>query len=414
MKEFRKVFSQTSWQILGKAVSSLSTVVIIGLITRSYGETGTGIFTLALTFMAFFGLAVDFGLNAYILPHLLDATAGTYWRKLFGLRIILMVVLFVVGLGVAFFGPFTNPIFRQLILLGLGVSIFESAVFVTCNAIFQSKHKYNYATIAWVSGSLLILCLVYIFHTLNLNLFFAMGAYVSGWVLMPIVSLYFVNKIVSPITPIFSRDFILEALKKTWPISLTLILNVVYFRVDSFIMSVQKSFLDVGIYNLAYAIFQAALVIPTFIMNSFYPILLHSLKSDVKLFRKQILIALGGLLLVSITGTILTLFLAPMIIKIITHQGFAGSIDSLRILALSFPAFFVSALFMWVLISLNKFKTVLVIYLVGLIFNFLANIIFIPIYSYIAASWITDLSEYLILFLQMIIVFIEIRSLKSK
>jgi O-antigen/teichoic acid export membrane protein len=58
---------------------------------------------------------------------------------------------------------------------------------------------------------------------------------------------------------------------------------------------------------------------------------------------------------------------------------------------------------MWVLMAKKLYKQLLLIYLIALIVNFFANWYFIPKFSYIAASWVTVVSEYLILLLQVLI-----------
>lgn len=67
MNHFSKIFKQTSWQILGKVVTSVSTFVILGMVARNYGKEGTGVFTLALTYLAVFYVLSDFGFNAHVL-----------------------------------------------------------------------------------------------------------------------------------------------------------------------------------------------------------------------------------------------------------------------------------------------------------------------------------------------------------
>ncbi len=110
------------------------------------------------------------------------------------------------------------------------------------------------------------------------------------------------------------------------------------------------------------------------------------------------------MLVISLGGTLLTLLLAPVIIHLITGGGrFSDSAASLRILSLSFPAYFISSVLMWSLVTLKKYKSMLLIYIAGLLANGVLNFIFIPRYSYIASSYITGVSEYLILALQAVI-----------
>jgi len=121
------------------------------------------------------------------------------------------------------------------------------------------------------------------------------------------------------------------------------------------------------------------------------------------------------MLSVAVLGSVITYLLSPFVINLITGgDGFVGSVQSLRILSFGFPAFFVSSVLMWVLITLGRYKTMLYIYLAGLVLNVALNLIFIPEYSYFASAWITGITEYLILVLQLVILIPALKSNAGK
>ena len=410
MEILKKVFRQTGFQVIGKIITTFSSILILGLITRRFGETGTGILTLALTYLAFFSIIVDFGINAHLLPRFLKNDFSDEWRKLFGLRLFLSLVLIIVSLTGILVWPSDELLFKQLVFIGAIFAILEPAIFITANIIFQAKLKYDLSTIAWSLGSLGSLGLIYIFTSFGKGLLEVMVGYVVGWVLMSVLALFFVSKFVKNISPIFDGQYILKVIRDSWPISLTLILNVLYFRVDTFILSLNKSFAEVGVYNLAYQVFQSSLVLPTFIMNGFYPILLKEFSDSwgkfIELLKRSTLMMLG----ISLLSLVGVFFLSPLIVSILSGgTGFEGSDEVLQILAFSYPAFFVSSLLMWVMVVLKKYREMVLIYLIGLLVNFSLNFIYIPQYSYVAAAIITGVSEYLILILQVIILAKEFR-----
>ncbi len=405
MDSLKKVSQQTLWQLVGKAVTSLSTIIILGAVTRHYGEAGTGIFTLALTYLAFFYLVEDFGFNAYVLPELLGGNEELEWRKLLGLRIIWALFLIVLSIIILPFLPFRNFQFDLAVIFGC-LAILGNGLFVTSNAIFQSKLKYNYSIIASSIDAVPTVIFILVLVGLNTSIQVLLVVHMLGWLLTGLIALFFVKKFVKSITPIFDFKYIKDILVNAWPISLTLVLNVVYFRLDSFILTAVKSFAEVGVYNLSYQVFQSALVLPTFIMNGYYPLMLRKLSENklgfIKDLKKVILIMLG----ISVLGVIFTLVFSPVIIRIISGgNGFGGSVGSLRILSLGFPAYFVSSVLMWTLVSLKRYKQMLLVYLIGLIVNGILNFTFIPLYSYVASSYITGISEYLILVLQILILY---------
>lgn len=409
MDILKKVAKQTGWQILGKIATSLSTLYILRLVTSTYHEYGTGVFTLALAYLSYFAIIVDFGLNATVLQDFTADKSVNSWRKLFGLRLIQAGILFVLAVLLVSVWPNGEPIFKQLVYIGAFVAIFQTAIFVTSNAIFQYKLRYDLPTISTIVGILFTVGIAIWVVSGRLPLPYLMLAFATGWIVMAIVALFFTKKYVSSLLPIFDLDYIKQIFIKVWPISLTLILNVIYFRFDAFVLTFIKGFTEVGIYNIAYQIFQSALVVPAYIMNGFYPLMLETFQNDRKKFLKILLRASSVMLGLGIAGTIATLILSPFVISLIASgDGFKGSVVSLRILSFGFPAFFVSSVLMWTLVTMRKYKTMIVIYTIGLIVNVLLNMSFIPAYSYIASSYITVASEYLILFLQIHILWREI------
>ncbi len=382
MKTLAKIFKQTFWQIIGKAVSSISTFIILAVVARIYQEAGTGIFTLVLTYLAVFNLLSDFGFNLHELRK-----KDVSWQKLLGTRLIWSVILIVLAVGLLSFLPFGQE-FNQGVIFGIW-AIFGAAIFASCNLVFQKKLRYDLSVLATSIGTVVGLVIYLWFSYLRLPINLLLIAYSLNWAVIAFISLLLVKKFIRSFFPIYSIHYTLYLFKDSWPIAATLALNVVYFRADSFIITFYKGVSEAGIYNLAYAIFQSVLVLPTFIMNAYYPLMLKSLKK----------IKLLGIMLFGLASLamITTLLFAPQIIELITGSGFVGSPQSLQILSLSFPAFFLSSLLMWLLISRGQYKKMLLIYFIGLVFNLILNFIYIPQFSYQAASWITVLSEYLIL-----------------
>ncbi len=389
MSYFSKIFKQTSWQILGKVVTSLSTFVILGLVARNYGQEGTGVFTLALTYLGLFYMLSDFGFNAHVLKD-----KEIKWQKLLGTRILWSIVLMILAVGLLPFLPFASPVFSKAVLFGV-LAILGSAVFTTCNLLFQKKLRYDLSVTALIAGTIVSLLLFIFLSFSKYPISFLLIAHLVGWILIAFVALLLVKRFLSSVFPIFDKQYTINLFKNSWPIAATLALNVVYFRADSFMIAYFKNTSDVGIYNVAYSVFQSVLVLPTFIMNSYYPLMLLSLAKI-----KQVAIGLLGL---AVFGTLVTYFLSPFIIKILTGGGFTGSSESLQILSLGFPAYVLSALLMWLLITKGKYKSMFLLYALGMILNIALNLIYIPQYSYIAASWTTVFCEYLILLIQIYI-----------
>lgn len=404
MKTFKKVFQQTGWQIIGKGISAFSTIYILAIITRLYGEYGTGIYTLSLAYLSFFFLAADLGLNGYILPKLSKDVNQA--NILFSIRFIWSIILVIISNILVWFLPFKNELFVQSVFLG-SVSIFFSGLFNSSNLVFQNNLRYDKSVISQSFGAAASLLVTFYLSSVKVPISILALGPLCGWIINGLSAMFFVRgfykfKFFFPET-----KHIIALAKSAWPISLSLLLNVIYFRVDTFILSAWYSFSEVGIYNLAYQIFSNILVLPAFIMNGYYPLMIKTLTDYRVIFIKQIKFAGLFLLLASIVIAVLIWYLSPFIVQIVAGGGFEGSSRALRILSFGLPAYFLSALLMWTMVCVEKLKPMLSVYFLGLITNIFLNLLFIPAFSFIAASWVTVITEYLILILQITILWKE-------
>ncbi|MDO8639174.1 MAG: oligosaccharide flippase family protein, partial [Candidatus Daviesbacteria bacterium] len=267
MDIIKKILHQVSWQILAKVISLISTIIILGLVSRTYGTFGTGVYTLAIAYLSFFYIAADFGINAHVLPNLIKENFGLSFQKLLGLRIFWAFILMILASSIILLWPDINKDFQQAVLIAIP-AILGVGIFTTSTAVFQGKLKFELATIASSVGVLITLLLTFFVVSFKFGAPDLLLAHAFGLILAAILSLFLIQSF-SKIIPIFDFTYIKKIIAESWPISTTLLLNIIYFRADAFILTSLKSFTEVGIYNVAYQIFQSLLVIPAYIMNSF-------------------------------------------------------------------------------------------------------------------------------------------------
>ncbi|KKR34096.1 MAG: Polysaccharide biosynthesis protein, membrane-associated [Candidatus Gottesmanbacteria bacterium GW2011_GWC2_39_8] len=393
------VATNTLAQIVGKFITAGVTFITTILIARYYGVSGYGEFTKITAFIALFYLVSDFGFNAIVLRLISEQPKkeNYFFQNLLALRIVFS--LFVTGLAVfvAFFLPF-NPVtftgFTPLSKMGIFImsfTILTQAIYTTANLIFQKNLRYDKSIIASSIGSIagLLILLILLFYRTSLLL--SLFSFVFGGILMAIVSLYLIEAL-RKLKFETKIDFALwkKIFKETLPLGLTLVFNLIYFRVDTFILTYFRSTFEVGIYGLAYKFFEFPLTIPTFFMNSLYPLLL--VESRIKNQESRIIKkSFHFLLFASLIFVSLCLFLSPLLTLI--KPEFSSSVLPFKILSLSLPFFFLSSLFMWILISRGKQKLLMIIYSFTMILNIILNLIFIPTHGYIAAAIITGVSE---------------------
>ena len=189
------------------------------------------------------------------------------------------------------------------------------------------------------------------------------------------------------------------------------VFSQINFKADSILLSILPipnlgltNIETTGVYALPYKIFEVMLVLPTFLMNSTYPLLLKSkqngfdkLKNN---FKKTVIFMFGigaASSLVLFVGV--WFFLTPDLISLIFDSEFVYSRDILLILFSGIFLFFLTQPLAWFLVIIEKQKYLPFIYGFSAILNVSLNLIFIPQYSFYASSVITLVTEGVILVL---------------
>ena len=405
----KKVAFNTLVQFFGKLISSGIGFVITLIIARYFGVEGFGEFTKITAYVALFYLVSDFGLNAVFLKE--EKKEKLSFINLLSLRIAWSAVLVFFALAILIFLPADlaggkgySLISKVGILITLP-TVLTYAVSLSFNALFQKNLRYDRSVLAASLGSLTTIFLLYIFVRVKLPLTFSLSSYLLGG-MVGITSAYFLAKKYLGKQISLADDFLIQNLtswktlfKKSLPLGLTLIFNLIYFRFDIFILAFARPNIDVGIYGLAYKFFEFPLAIPTFFMNAIYPVILRSklnppaggLKS--KITKKATVFLLTSSLAIGAA----CLILAPLISLV--KADFTASILPFRILSLSLPLFFLTSFYMWIYVADGRQNKLLLVYGIGMVFNILLNLIFIPKFGYNGAAVITVISEGLVLFL---------------
>lgn len=383
---FRVIAKNTVSQLIGRAIGSLSMIAVSLLIARRFGSEGYGDFVKITTYVGFFYLFADYGLNAIAIQR-----TDSVWKVLLGLRLFMGVVLSVVSIGIISIMPHGfDQGYTDLVRLGIYLltpAIVVQAVITTANAYFQKKLRYDYSAAAQVAGAVVMVITAF---TLSTGPLIGVISLLVGGIVTMLVSLGIIAVEIRDVRPVVRMSEYRSLFTTATPLGLALIFNLVYFHADSVILALTRSTQEVGIYGLAYKVFELPLVVPIFFMNATYPILL---KTQHK--KRVFTTSLAFLFASSVCIAVAFWALAPLVIYI--KPEFIQSVDPLRILLIGLPVFFVSGLYMWYMISQNLLKQILIIHGVAMTVNIVANIIFVPTYGFMAAAWITIVSELLVL-----------------
>ncbi|MEX2007523.1 MAG: oligosaccharide flippase family protein [Candidatus Levyibacteriota bacterium] len=405
--QYFTVFKNASYQTFARVLTSGRGFLLAVILARSFGAEGYGDFIKITSFVVLFFLFCDFGINAIFLQ---QKDSEKKFREFLYLRLAMALGLFLLANVISFFLPYDSNLgvgFSSFIKLGIliySLELFIQSILVSTNAVFQKRLRYDFLMKSSAIGSLLSLILVFISASFQQSLHVIISALIFADLVAAFFSLLFVKEKIFPVK--FDIGLTKELLKKSFPLGMVLVFNLIYFRIDTLIIAAFRSSGEVGIYGLAFLFFDFLLALPLFISNSIYPLLLAAKeKRDqfLKLTRSYFLIYLGLSFIVMIPFW----FVSPLFNFI--NPQFQGAIAPFRILLLSLPFFFLTSFLQWILITFKRTGYLMVVYFTSMCLNVLLNLIFVPEYSYMAAAAITVISEALVFAL----LFYKVLSLKK-
>ena len=402
-----KVASNTVYQFVGKAATMSITLLATILITRLYGREAYGEFSLMQGWPALMYIIVDFGLNAIATRELSKdfSKAGKYLGNILVMRIAISL-FFIIGISILMiFFPY-SPSLSFGIRLCLFLILTQSLV-TTTNVIFQTKLRYDLSTISLIAGYLVILAAIVLFSYYRISVVWVSFSYVIGGFVTFFTALHFLKRLGIVLVFEVDKETMKYLLWQTLPIGVMFIFSQLNFKEDEILLSVLKlpqkyglsNTESVAVYALPYKIFEVALVVPTFFMNAMYPIMVRHMVENRKKLKSTFLNSMKILALAGVFAALVGMIFSKIAIDLLGGAEFTQSVLVLKILMGGLIFYYITQPISWLIVTLGKQVYLPYVYLTAAAFNFIANIVFIPRYSFYAAAIVTHTSELIVLLL---------------
>jgi len=378
---------------------------------RYLGVEGFGILSLALAITGIFGILTDFGLSTLTTREVSrnKSLAGKYIDNTAIIKVLLAFLTFGLITLVVYILGYPETIKNVVFLVTL--SVIFGAFTGIFNSIFQAFEKMEYISLNIILNAILML------GGVLTVIYFGLG-------IMALASIYFISSgivlIVTFMTyswkyafPRFNLDlnFWKPTLKEASFFGLSSILVVIYFYIDSIMLSVMVGNSAVGIYNAAYKLIFLLLFIPSVFVTSIFPLMSKHFETSKNLLKLEYEKSVKYLFIIAMFIFVYFLVFADKIILIIYGAGFSASIFALQTLVFVVPIIFITNLFSNILGAINKQRILIIVTGANALFNIILNLILIPKYSYIgasAATVATELLGFVLLFVYISKVFFKI------
>lgn len=393
MSTTRAIAHNTIIQLVGKIVSTGLGLVALGMMTRYLGQEKFGWYTTAITFLQFAGILVDFGLIPVTAQMLGEGLfeENKLFKNLLGFRFVTALIFFAVLPLIALFFPYPPQV--KIAISFMAISFLAISMNQVLTGYYQKKLKMHIQVIGENIGRIvLVLGLWFLIH--------------KGSSFLPLMAVITLSSVVyaaflwmqaaksAPTGLAFDLPIWGAIIKKMWPISISIIFNVIYLKGDTLLLSIYRPQAEVGLYGAAYRVIDIIAQTALMLMGVILPILSASWARNLKNeFQRQYQQAFDAMMVMAVPMMIGSILLAKKVMILVAGQEFADSGRILSVLSIAVFGLYLGAVFGHTAVAINKQKQTMWIYISDSIITLIGYLIFIPIYGMWGAAWMTVFSE---------------------
>lgn len=396
MSQTRALALNTAVQVFGKAISTVIGVIVVSIMTRYLGQEGFGIYSTANAYFQVFAIMLDLGLNV-MLVQMLGERAGdeAFENRAISATFTFRILTALIILGIApFIGLLLpDPLIFKWALFAIWGSFFFTALNQIVIGVQQRHLKMHVVAIGEVTGRLILLAGLLVARSM-------------GWGLIPIVAIVslggFINFVIN--TWVAARyasfrwnwdpAFWRLLLSRAWPIGVSILFNLIYFKADTFILSRVRPYAEVGVYSAAYRVLEILTTLPFMYCGVLLPLLarawIDKRPDRFQSLLKHSYVAMTMLAAPMVVGVFV---LGTRVMMLVAGDDYAASGQILKILVLAVAIIFIGTVSSHTIVALDCQRRMLPIYIGTALITLAGYLFFIPQYGMWAAAWLTVISE---------------------
>lgn len=408
----RKILWNTLSQVIGKVGIALLGIVVIKMITNYLGDDTAigpyGEYTTAFEFLAFFSIVADLGLYTVGVREMAkdEKKISMIVGNILTIRTIVGILMIAIAIITAFIIPKYQGTQIPFAIILVGASAILNLITSTISTVLQVHLKMEYNSLASFIGRVIsvsyMALAIYVLYPADKDTGFyhLIIAGIIGNAVMLGITYYYSAKL-TKVKYAFDKIFWKDVLIKALPYGIALVLNTIYFRIGSVMLSLIKTTTEVGIYGVPMRMLEAVGIIPLYFMNAVLPVLTRALNRKDGSHEKIIQYAFDFLVMGSMPIVAGTVILATPLIYLISNanylsrvpEGFYGSDITLQILIFALAFSFINSLFGFILVADNRQTKLLIRNAIGAVLTLVLDITLIPHFGVRAAAFDNVVTE---------------------
>lgn len=392
----RRVAFSTVAQIAGRILAALVSIVSLKLSTQYLGPTAYGNFVTATAFITLFSVLTDWGLNVVAVQEIAkdESTARTFIGINIAMRAALSLALvpLVALLGFLIYHDSNARVLQGVNLLL--VTLVLTAVQNSLAVIFVVKTRNEITAAVDVAAKVAaVIAIVVVIH-------FDLG-YI-GYLVQSVIVVAFAAALTGVLArryvaarPIFSASSWVPLFVRALPLGLVQIINTIYYKIDSVLLSVMRTPAEVGYYGISYRILDLVMAIPGFFMLALMPTLVRrGATPDLAPVVQKAFDVMVTLAFPLLVGSVL---LSKQVVVAVSGPKFAAGSNAFAVLMVGGAVSYLNAVFGNTLVALGHQRALVPLTIVVVTLNIGLNLALIPPFGIVGAGVATSAAEFVAL-----------------
>jgi O-antigen/teichoic acid export membrane protein len=398
MIRLRRVVNNTVISLLGQAVTWTSTLLLTIAYGRFLGDVKFGELYFAITFVLLIGFPLEFGFNQQLTRDVAQdsSKALRYFSNTFLIKISLWFVLYGLILLVCWLLGYNME--ERVLVAICGITLLGTSIANTFAALQYAFERVLFPAVGSIleKGLSALIGIILLRHGAGVQvmaLVLLFGSLTNAtW-----QAIWFLRLV----GPRFSIDLTLirELIRTSIPFLTYGVLGVIYYRLDTVLLSLFTNAAVVGWYGAAYRLFDTMVFLPNLVIVAImYPVFSKLSTTSEASLKLAIEKSMNFLLFCGIPIAGAMIVAAPNIIGFLYHRAeFIPAVHVLQALAPGLIFLYVNTVFNTTIMSTKQEKKITIMAAAALIFNLVLNLILIPHFQQIGAAIVTSLTELLLL-----------------
>jgi len=400
MNNIKRIAKNIGVSGLSHILTSLLGFVILIYIARYFGEAGFGKYSFAISITALLAIFTNPGIDNLIIREISrnKKKANEYVTNAIIIKLPLSFLsFFIIVLTI---NLMDYPQDMKLIVYLFGIYMILSSFTHLFFSLFQAFEKMEYTATVMIIEKIILTLLIIFFLTRGYGLIVLANIYIIAGFVCVVLSLFIVYK---KILPFVGFTYNVSLCKTLFIGSIPFVFNtffgIIFFHIDTIMLSVLKNDIDVGVYSAAYTPLLAITgIISYMVASALYPVMSRQFMSSKKSLIKYTVLSSKYMTIIGLPIAVGCFLLADRFITLFYVDQYSASVMVFQILALFIPLRLISIITGTLLTSIDMQNMRTISVGLSALVNIILNLGLIYYLGYIGASIATVLSEIFLYF----------------